>query len=196
MKMWNKIIKTGIPVVASLLFTTAANAIVVYPALDIQQMNGDGGVFSDSTGLTMDATAITVINSDGSVVYDFTDQTFYLTSDVSGSGTLSIGDGSLLTASFSNLELVDLSLVSPGSATFNADLIYTGGSMAANLQVGRIEGAINVTTGSVGLGIDFTADSLTAKVGEVQAVPVPAAVWLFGSGLLGLVGMAKRKKAA
>lgn len=27
-------------------------------------------------------------------------------------------------------------------------------------------------------------------------VPVPAAVWLFGSGLLGLVGVARRKKAA
>jgi len=30
---------------------------------------------------------------------------------------------------------------------------------------------------------------------NVTAVPVPAAVWLFGSGLLGLVGIAKRKKA-
>jgi hypothetical protein len=28
---------------------------------------------------------------------------------------------------------------------------------------------------------------------EVSAVPVPAAVWLFGSGLLGLVGVARRK---
>jgi len=28
----------------------------------------------------------------------------------------------------------------------------------------------------------------------VATVPVPAAVWLFGSGLLGLVGLAKRKK--
>ncbi|MCK5092647.1 MAG: beta-propeller fold lactonase family protein [Gammaproteobacteria bacterium] len=28
----------------------------------------------------------------------------------------------------------------------------------------------------------------------VSAVPVPAAVWLFGSGLLGLIGVAKRKK--
>ncbi|HEN46860.1 MAG TPA: VPLPA-CTERM sorting domain-containing protein, partial [Mizugakiibacter sp.] len=26
-------------------------------------------------------------------------------------------------------------------------------------------------------------------------VPVPAAVWLFGSGLLGLIGMAKRREA-
>jgi len=31
--------------------------------------------------------------------------------------------------------------------------------------------------------------------GDVSAVPVPAAAWLFGSGLIGLVGIAKRKKA-
>ncbi|RLA03523.1 MAG: hypothetical protein DRQ45_02715 [Gammaproteobacteria bacterium] len=30
----------------------------------------------------------------------------------------------------------------------------------------------------------------------VDAVPVPAAVWLFGSGLLGLIGMARRKETA
>ena len=29
----------------------------------------------------------------------------------------------------------------------------------------------------------------------VNPVPVPAAVWLFGSGLLGLIGIARRKKA-
>ena len=34
-----------------------------------------------------------------------------------------------------------------------------------------------------------------ADFGRV-VVPVPAAVWLFGSGLLGLFGMARRKKAA
>ena len=30
---------------------------------------------------------------------------------------------------------------------------------------------------------------------QVGVVPVPATVWLFGSGLLGLIGVAKRKKA-
>ena len=29
---------------------------------------------------------------------------------------------------------------------------------------------------------------------DVTVIPVPAALWLFGSGLLGLVVMAKRKK--
>lgn len=31
--------------------------------------------------------------------------------------------------------------------------------------------------------------------GDVSAVPVPAAVWLFGSGLIGLTGIARRKRA-
>jgi len=33
----------------------------------------------------------------------------------------------------------------------------------------------------------------TLDAGAVSSVPVPAAVWLFGSGLLGLVGIARRK---
>ena len=31
--------------------------------------------------------------------------------------------------------------------------------------------------------------------GDVSAVPIPAAAWLFGSGLLGLIGVARRKRA-
>jgi hypothetical protein len=36
----------------------------------------------------------------------------------------------------------------------------------------------------------------TTDLVPAAVVPVPAAVWLFGSGLLGLAGMARRKKAA
>ena len=35
-----------------------------------------------------------------------------------------------------------------------------------------------------------------AKFNIVTAVPIPPAIWLFGSGLLGLVGISRRKKAA
>ena len=38
--------------------------------------------------------------------------------------------------------------------------------------------------------------SISNNLYLIQAVPVPAAVWLFGSGLLGLVGMARHKKSA
>ena len=36
---------------------------------------------------------------------------------------------------------------------------------------------------------------LVGTIGAASAVPVPAAVWLFGSGLISLVGFARRKKA-
>ena len=42
---------------------------------------------------------------------------------------------------------------------------------------------------------DFDFPNTTYAVWEVSAVPVPAAVWLFASGLLGLIGVARRKKA-
>ena len=41
-----------------------------------------------------------------------------------------------------------------------------------------------------GAFIDFSANF------SLQAVPIPPALWLFGSGLLGLVGIARRKKAS
>lgn len=31
--------------------------------------------------------------------------------------------------------------------------------------------------------------------GQLQVIPIPAAAWLFGSGLLGLIGIARRKRA-
>lgn len=36
--------------------------------------------------------------------------------------------------------------------------------------------------------------ALVVRPGDIAAVPVPAAVWLLGSGLLGLLGIAKRRK--
>ena len=34
-----------------------------------------------------------------------------------------------------------------------------------------------------------------ALLSATTVVPVPATVWLFGSGLIGLIGLARRKKA-
>jgi hypothetical protein len=44
-----------------------------------------------------------------------------------------------------------------------------------------------------GFNANFDIQSLTLT-GHFPAVPVPAAVWLFGSGLMGLIGIARHKK--
>ena len=49
-------------------------------------------------------------------------------------------------------------------------------------------------------GLDFNFDNFSWAEGlvvrQASAVPVPAAVWLFGSGLMGLIGFSRRRKEA
>jgi hypothetical protein len=58
------------------------------------------------------------------------------------------------------------------------------------LQLGAVCG------GDIGCLSDVYFDNVSVTVDAAPAVPVPAAVWLFGSGLLGLIGVARRKTAA
>jgi len=41
---------------------------------------------------------------------------------------------------------------------------------------------------------DDNNDSFRIKGIDVTAVPIPAAVWLFGAGALGLLGFTRRRK--
>ena len=89
--------------------------------------------------------------------------------------------------------------------------ILAGGTGAGLTADWTNFGLQNLVTGpdvSGGVTVEFTAicgadpgcfsnlaiDNVIVTA-DVPAVPVPAAVWLFGSGLLGLVGVARRKKA-
>jgi len=42
---------------------------------------------------------------------------------------------------------------------------------------------------------DFGTDILRLSVLSTSAVPIPSAIWLFGSGLIGLISMARRRKS-
>ena len=74
----------------------------------------------------------------------------------------------------------------------------TDATVSGGPAVYTIGGAFTAPDGILGVGmIDGAFIKYHANFDFTTAeVPVPAAVWLFGSGLLGLVGVARRKKAA
>jgi len=90
--------------------------------------------------------------------------------------------------------LLSGSMFSYDSTNFGASV--EGDILALAAAAGFDDGAQYVlfTPGSTALATGTDNDYLVWK-GAVSVVPVPAAVWLFGSGLLGLVGIARRKKA-
>jgi len=77
-------------------------------------------------------------------------------------------------------------LVQQGAAIMNC----TPGSSCSNSSSYTLDAAFHVN------GAGFTTVSYALHLeGHVSNVPVPAAIWLFGSGLIGLFGIARRKNA-
>lgn len=72
-------------------------------------------------------------------------------------------------------------LVAPGSFTFEA----TPGEYFISF-FGFADTTSSTMLGQYGIDVSMT---------EIPEIPVPAAVWLFGSGLIGLVGIARRKQS-
>lgn len=76
--------------------------------------------------------------------------------------------------------------------------VYSTTDVTLNRQAGAGTTVIG-PDGTLGAPIQDSATFLNFSPNfefSTVAVPVPAAVWLFGSGLLGLVGVARRKKSA
>lgn len=70
-------------------------------------------------------------------------------------------------------------------------LVYLGDTVTLITGVTKSAEGDQFNTASISGAITLTA---TAGLPN-SPVPVPAAVWLFGSGIMGLVGMSRRKKA-
>lgn len=160
-----------------------------YPRLDIQAFSGDGGVtITGGESIFVDATVFAIITDVAGNSVPLTPEDFTLTGTLvpnGGGGTTYAGTldaGSYLSASFSDLTLIDFG--SGLSGEIFGGLTYTGGSLQGGLSGGDILLTFN----------NFTPDFPVAagKLGPV-VVPVPAAVWLFGSGLIALVSVARRK---
>lgn len=72
-------------------------------------------------------------------------------------------------------------------ATIQVQAIASGNSLLSLAEYGANPWA----SGGSAINPDFVNGNVV-----VSSVPLPAAVWLFGSGLIGLAGISKRKKAA
>lgn len=75
-------------------------------------------------------------------------------------------------------------------------------NFGASTNSGFFSDALGLSTGIDLVNYQISTNSEAAILNHASylvrtaAVPIPAAIWLFGSGLLGLVGMARRKKTA
>ncbi len=87
-----------------------------------------------------------------------------------------------------NTTTATLPLLLTGSDNFILGLNDGSGWIADSAIVALGANAYSVTFGT-------GANVIEVDVQIVPAIPVPAAVWLFGSGLLGLIGLARRKTA-
>ena len=86
------------------------------------------------------------------------------------------------------LNIPDLSMSIYDAGNNLLDTVASGGSSYGLAPAGNYHAVVSGTT--TGLSGGAYMISMTAS-----PVPVPAAVWLLGSGLLGLVGVARRKNA-
>lgn len=96
------------------------------------------------------------------------------------------------------LKSSDSSWIELANNTFDSDALLTaawsGGSIDLLVDAGMVGETLQFGFNST--ATDWDASGVFYDNLEfAPAVPVPAAVWLFGSGLLGLVGVARRKKS-
>jgi hypothetical protein len=176
-------------VLLALTVMAESHAAVQFPAMEIMTLSGDTGARAAGSAvgsaLTMDASALFTLSSAGVILSDFPDTPFTVSATridarTFGPGTLTVG--SLLSASFASLTIRSL----PVGASFSADLVFTGGSLAPDSGIGRLEGSLFRTpaTAPINASGAFVASDLVAKIGPVSppVVPLPGAVWLFASG--------------
>lgn len=127
-------------------------------------------------------------------------------------GNLEVGTSSTATPT------LDLFCYEPPSCNYILELDSLGSlDFFPNPTSGTVPGDSTLTSldidvmfapTSLGPQIDFLTATVTDAAGNedqatlelrgvgIAPIPIPAAFWLFGSGLLGLVGIARRKKAA
>ena len=157
-------------------------------ALD-PQINGSllvGGQYNATGGVNLaDATSVSLATVFANGGTGDVDGTIDFNTPAGTGGSLSLSSFSPVTNFFSvggwQLDLSTLTIVDQTAGLLNLSGL---GVLSGN---GYSATDVNWSFSS------SSTTSYSMTVANVSAVPVPAAVWLFGSGLLGLVAVARRK---
>ena len=151
------------------LFFQSAHAGITPPDSPIADANGPY-VITAGDDLTLDAS--------GSIApYDEPFESLEFWWDVDGDSFFDDASGATPTLSWS--ELVSLGLSAPYSGQVGVEVTYIGDFFNGDV----------LSTNDIPIEPDLDTTNLT-----INAIPIPAAIWLFGSGLIGLVGIARRKR--
>lgn len=161
---------------------------------------GAGGTINNTgTGITGTSILIGSMIVQGTASSDGTYAVDALLNFDTGANTISIvGDipllgiatDTLLSGSFSTFSYSGV----PGpTEVFSA----TGPDTKSSALLGALGIPLNTQFDFFGFSIESANGSVVSTdIINTAVIPVPAAIWLFGSGLLGLAGISRRKKAA
>ena len=134
-----------------------------------------------------------------------------------GANFLSLDFGEIMSIDFgtavvaAELTLVDIR--PPGNVSFQFEAFNGGSSLGVfnsplvttapeTFDLFALSGVAQMTSFEIAVltppaeFFGLQVQSLSFSPAPISAVPVPAAIWLFGTALLGLVGFSKRRKAA
>lgn len=189
--------------IAALFLVSANNVSAVSISGDIAFGTAVGASWTPADNALN--TGVSTLNADGVVFNDGID----VSSIDEGVVTNAFGDYAGTLGTFVDFNDFVFDPLTPGTAlwTFTPGLTYSF-SMDTITIVSQTSNSISLEgTGTASItGLDDTGGDFTLTLNQngqafsfsssASVVPVPPAVWLFGSGLLGMVGIARRKKAA
>lgn len=175
--------KNAILVTSSLVFATSLQAATVFAPTD-QNVN----VFPNSTGGVSDLQVGMFDDSDTAFAGPF------LNVDITNGDTLAFSPAIGANTNYTVTNYAGSTLTLTGNDWFSFALRQSAGAWMSPDNV-----VCNSRTHSCQVAWNGFSSNLVVDVDQIvppSSVPVPAAAWLFGSGLLGLIGVSRRRADA
>jgi len=125
----------------------------------------------------------------------FAPQQVFFGDQLNLAGAGSLGVVSLFPSAVNVFELSLNSIIELDSLQADSFLLFSVQFLALSAGSGGFGLAINDLGDSLGDALSAQVNSATVRVASPNAVPVPAALWLFGTALAGLIGFTRRAKS-